>query len=213
MLNNVPLFESLPDNELAAIESHAVQKSYRKNTVIIEQGEEANAMYVLIEGAAKTYLADENGREIVLNELEPGAVIGELALLGDTLRTASVVTTQDSTFLMLTKHSFLQFLSDYPEVALNLIHLLVRRIQDLTESMGDLALCDVYTRMRKLLTDSAKDIDGRLIAGPFTHRQIADRVGSSREMISKIFKDLKVGGYIESEDHKLVLLKKLPLKW
>lgn len=213
MLDKVPLFAGLSPEELDVIAQHAVRKSYRKNTVIIERGDEANTLFVLTEGRVKTYLADEQGREIVLNDLGPGSQLGELALLGDSPRTASVMTVEDSVFLVLTKRSFLQVLSDHPELAFNLIRLLVERTQTLTESVGDLALRDVYGRLNKLLTESADDVDGSLVSGPFTHQQIADRVGSSREMVSKILKDLKTGGYIACEGRKFTLLKRLPAKW
>ena len=130
MLDQVPLFEGLSAEELATIEAHAVRKPYRRNTVIIERGDEANTLFVLLEGRVKAYIADENGKEIVLNEPGPGAQLGELALLADIPRTASVMTVEDSVFLVLTKRSFLQCLSDHPNIALNLIGLLVRRIQD-----------------------------------------------------------------------------------
>jgi CRP/FNR family cyclic AMP-dependent transcriptional regulator len=213
VLDQVPLFEGLSAEELATIEAHAVRKPYRRNTVIIERGDEANTLFVLLEGRVKAYIADENGKEIVLNEPGPGAQLGELALLADIPRTASVMTVEDSVFLVLTKRSFLQCLSDHPNIAFNLIGLLVRRIQAMTESIGDLALRDVYGRVAKMLSDSASDEEGQLITPPFTHQQIADRVGSSREMVSKILKDLKTGGYLASAGKRFILQKKLPARW
>ena len=213
MLDQVPLFDGLTAEELSTIAQHAVKKPYRKNTVIIERGDEANTLYVLLEGRVKTYIADENGKEIVLNELGPGTQLGELALLGDIPRTASVQTVEDSAFLVLTKRSFLQCLADHPTIALNLIRLLVQRTQALTESVGDLALRDVYGRIAKVLNDSAAEEDGQLITPPFTHQQIADRVGSSREMVSKILKDLKTGGYLSTADKRFILQRRLPAKW
>ena len=101
------------------------------------------------------YVADGSGREIVLNELGPGTQLGELALLADIPRTASVMTTADSVFLVLTKRSFMQCLSDHPHIAFNLIRLLVKRTRDLTDTVGDLALSDVYGRVVRLLSESA----------------------------------------------------------
>jgi CRP/FNR family cyclic AMP-dependent transcriptional regulator len=213
VLDQVPLFDGLTPEELATIEQHAVRKPYRKNTVIIERGDEANTLYLLLEGRVKTYIADEGGKEIVLNELGPGTQLGELALLGDIPRTASVQTIEDSVFLILTKRSFLQCLADHPNIALNLIRLLVQRTQALTESVGDLALRDVYGRIAKVLNDSAEQQDGQLMTPPFTHQQIADRVGSSREMVSKILKDLKTGGYLATEGKRFILQRRLPAKW
>lgn len=213
MLEKVPLFEGLTSEELITIEQHTVLKPYRKNTVLIELGDEANTLFVITDGRVKTYIADEEGREIVLNELGPGAHFGELALLADIPRTASVMTTEDSKCLVLTKRSFMHCLSDHPSIAFNLIHSLVMRTRALTESVRDLALSDVYGRIRKVLSESAQEEDGQLITPAFTHQQIADRVGSSREMVSKILKDLKTGGYLTTLGKRFLLQKKLPVKW
>ena len=101
MLDKVYLFEGLAPEELATIEQHAVNKRYRKNTVIIERGDDANTLYVLLEGQVKAYVADDSGKEIVLSQQGPGAVLGELALLAEIPRTASVMTLEDSEFVVL----------------------------------------------------------------------------------------------------------------
>jgi CRP/FNR family cyclic AMP-dependent transcriptional regulator len=213
MVNQVPLFAGLSPEELETIERHAVTKRYRKNTVIIEKGDEANSLYLILEGRVKVYVADEEGKEIVLNEQGPGDHIGELALLGDTLRTASVITLEDSVFLVLTKRSFRQCLDDHPGIALNLLGYLSHRVGQLTEEVSDLALLDVYGRVAKTLIESATEQDGRLVTSRLTHQEIADRVGSSREMVSKILKDLRTGGYVTVEGKQYVINRKLPTRW
>ncbi len=213
MLNQVYLFEGLSDDELGAIQQHAVTKRYRKNTVIIDRGDDANALYFLVGGRVKAYVADENGKEIILSELGRGAVIGELALLAEMPRTASVMTLEDSEFLVLAKRSFMQCLQGHPNIAFNLISALAKQVQALTESVTDFALLDVYGRIAKILTESAVEEDGVLITPRFTHQHIADRVGSSREMVSKILKDLKLGGYLSTEGKRYILRRKLPARW
>ena len=213
MLRHVYLFNGLPDEELAALEEHAVIKRYRKNTVIIDKGDEANTLYILRAGRVKAYVVDDSGKEIVLREQGPGAVLGELALLADIPRTASVMTLEDCEFVVLKKPSFIQCLSDHPRIALNLIKTLAHQVNSLTESVTDFALLDVYGRVAKILRDSAEEEGGRMITPKFTHQQIAHRVGASREMVSKILKDLKLGGYLSNEDKRYVLHRSLPAKW
>ena len=213
MLQNANLFAGMDPEDIATLERHTVRKTYRRNTVIMERGDEANTLFVLIEGRVKAYVSDDEGKEIILSEMAPGAHFGELALLRNIPRTASVMTLEDSSFLVLTKRSFLECLTAHPELALNLIGDLIERIQLLTESVSDLALLDVYGRIAKVLTDAAEEIEGRLITPRFTHQEIADRVGSSREMVSKILKDLKAGGYITIEGKHLILERRLPPKW
>lgn len=213
MLMHVYLFDGLQEEELATLEKHAVVRRYRKNTVIIEKGDDANALYILREGQVKAYVADDKGKEIVLSQQGPGAVLGELALLADIPRTASVMTLEDCEFVVLKKPSFLQCLSEHPGIALNLIRALASQVQSLTESVTDFALLDVYGRIAKILRDSAEEEGGRMITPKFTHQQIADRVGASREMVSKIIKDLKLGGYLGIEEKRYVLYRNLPAKW
>jgi len=213
MLKDTYLFDGLSEDEIGEITKHGVTKRYRKNTVIIEHGDDANALYLLIEGKTKAYVAESSGREIVLREQGPGSVIGELALLADMPRTASVMTQEDSEFLVLSRRSFACCLEDHPAVAANLIKALATQVQALTESVTDFALLDVYGRIAKILAESAVAESGRMLTPKFTHQQIADRVGASREMVSKILKDLRLGGYIATEGKRYVLKRKLPARW
>lgn len=213
MLNQVYLFDGLSPEELETIERHTVTKKYRKNTVIIERGDDANALYFIVDGQVKAYVADDSGKEIILNEQGRGAVVGELALLAEIPRTASVMTLEDSEFLVLSRRSFMQCLQDHPNIAFNLIKALARQVQSLTESVTDFALLDVYGRIAKILTESAVEDSGRLITQKFTHQHIADRVGASREMVSKILKDLRLGGYLSTEGKRYILHRKLPARW
>lgn len=213
MLKHVYLFEGLSKEEITTIERHTVSKRYRKNTVIIEKGDEANALYILCRGQVMAYVSDDSGKEVVLSQQGPGAILGELALLADIPRTASVITAEDCDFLVLTKRSFMQCLEAHPSIAFNLIRALAKQVQSLTQSVTDFALLDVYGRIAKVLRDSAEKEDGRMITPKFTHQLIADRVGASREMVSKILKDLKLGGYLTAEGKRYVLHRNLPAKW
>jgi len=214
MLSQIPLFSSLSDEESRALESHAIQKAYRKNTIIIEKGDDSTSLYVLISGKVRIYVADDEGKEVVLNLFdEPGAYFGELALVGNTERTASVMTMEDSRLLVISKQDFLNCLGGNPQIALALIRHLVEQVKTLTERVGTLALHDVYGRVAVTLREQAREENGRLITSRLTQQEIAQMVGASREMISRIFKELKLGGYISIEDKHVVLLKKLPSRW
>jgi CRP/FNR family cyclic AMP-dependent transcriptional regulator len=213
MLAQVPLFADLDPAALSALEQQTKVKRYQKRTVIIEKGEESSILYVLERGRAKVYVADDAGKEIVLRELGPGDHFGELALLGGSPRTASVMTLTDCEARLLTGSVFRDFLAKHPEVALLLIRHLARQVADLTDTASDLALLSVYGRIAKVLVESAQDEDGRLITGPLTQQHIADRVGCSREMVSRIVGDLRTGGYVSLEGKRFVLERKLPERW
>jgi CRP/FNR family cyclic AMP-dependent transcriptional regulator len=215
MLEHVSLFSNLSQDELTTLESHSNLKSYRKNTVIIEKGDESSSLYALISGKVRVYVADDEGKEVVLSVLEaPGAHFGELALVGETERTASVMTMADSRMLVISKQDFMNCLAGNPEIALTLIRHLVNQVKTLTERVSTLALNDVYGRVVATLKEQAREeADGRTMTSRLTQQEIAQMVGSSREMVSRIFKDLRQGGYIGIEDKRIIIRKKLPAKW
>jgi CRP/FNR family cyclic AMP-dependent transcriptional regulator len=213
MLSQVPLFADLDPAALAALEEQTKLKRYQKRTVIIEKGDESSTLYVLESGRAKVYVADDAGKEMVLRELGPGEHFGELALLGGSPRTASVMTLTDCEVRLLTGAVFKDFLARHPEAALALIRHLARQVADLTDTASDLALLSVYGRIAKVLMEHAREEQGRLITGPLTQQHVADRVGCSREMVSRIVGDLKTGGYISVEGKRFVLERKLPERW
>ncbi|MCB1787520.1 MAG: Crp/Fnr family transcriptional regulator [Chromatiaceae bacterium] len=214
MLNNVALFSSLSPQELQALESHAKSKRYRKNTVIMEKGDESAALYVLVSGKVRVYVADDEGKEVVLNVCdEPGSHFGELALLRNTTRTASVMTMEDSEFQIISKTDFLKCVTDNPQIALDIISDLVDQVTNLTDRVSALALNDVYGRLAATLRDLAREEDGRMITQALTQQELAQMIGASREMVSRIFKELKAGDYISLEDKRIVLNKKLPARW
>ena len=214
MLDQVPLFSTLSDEDLDTLESYAKSKSYRKNTVIVEKGDDPHALFILATGKVRVYLADDEGKEIVLSVYDrAGSYFGELALLDESERTASVMTMEDSRFLVLSKRDFIAALKGNPQIALHLIHDLVEQVKSLTDRVGSLALDDVYGRIASFLKEQAREEDGRLITGRLTHQDIARMVGASREMITRILKELRAGGYLEIENKRIILLKKLPARW
>jgi CRP/FNR family cyclic AMP-dependent transcriptional regulator len=213
MLAHVPLFGGLGPDDLAEIERQTALKRYRKHTVVIEKDDESQALYLLVSGTVKVFVSDEAGKEIVLRELGPGDHFGELALLGGSRRTASVMTLSDCEMRLLTGETFRTLLGNRPELAFQLIRDLARRVTELTERVSDLALLNVYGRVAKVLIESAANEGGREITQPLTQQAIADRVGCSREMVSRILTDLKTGGYVSTEGKRFILNKKLPQRW
>jgi len=209
-LSNISLFQGLPEGALEALGKAASTRQYPKNTIIINEGDTSNSLYLLISGKVKVFLSDEEGREFVLNTLSPGDYFGEYALLDDEQRTASVMTTEKSSFLIIHKESFHALRAEHPEMSEILINNLVSRIRQLTENVKTLALKDVYGRIRKLLSDLSDGTEDGKIQEKLTQQEIANRVGSSREMVARILKDLTTGGYISSEKKQISLLKPLP---
>ena len=213
MLETVPLFDGLSPEALAKIESRAVARNYPRNAVVISEGDEATSMFIIVTGSVKVYHTEADGKETILNTQGPGQHFGELALVDDAPRSASVMTTEQSRLLVLSKAAFKECLEDSPEIGYHLVQALARQVRRLTETVNMMGR-DVYGRIRTLLENLAVERDGMLVIDqPMTQQDIGNRIASSREMVSRVFKELKSGGYIEEQDKRIILRKKLPLNW
>jgi len=213
-LSQVPLFAGFAEEQLQQLEKHTAFRTFQKNSIVITEGDQSDSLYVIVSGRARVYCSDENGREITLNDLKAGDCFGELALFDGQERSASVMTTEACRFLILNKNSLLGAFKQAPELAYNLIIHLTQRVRALTNNVKNLALMDVYGRVANtLLQLSEKQGDQLVTEIPLTQQDIANRVGASREMVSRIMKDLVVGGYIKMEKKKIVINDGLPVHY
>jgi len=214
MLDNVPLFSGLSSAALAEIEQHGTVKSFRKNTIVINQDDETYSLYVILSGSVRVFISGEDGREAVLNHQSAGDYFGDLALIDKQPRVASVMTTEASRFMIISREDFMACLSKNPEIAINLIKPMTSRMRMLARNVSNLALLDVYGRVARVLLEQAEEQeDGEMITEKLTQQEIADMVGASRAMVSRILKDLKAGGYISVAKKRITIHQKLPSRW
>lgn len=212
-IGKVPLFATLSDEELGRLADLATRKTLGKNSVVVREGDNTDSLYIVLSGKVKIYLNDKQGREVVLGMAGDGEYFGEMVLDGGP-RSASVMTLEPSEFAVLRKADLESYLRNNPEVALAIIRELIGRVRSLTENVRSLALLDVYGRFRKLLLDLAVEVNGhKTIKEPLTQQEIANRIGASREMISRILRELNIGGYISIERKRITLLRDLPTGW
>ena len=205
--------EVLPQAMLDKIAAVATVRAFTKRAIIVSEGDETDSLYVMLSGKARVYVADDKGREVQLNQLGPGEYFGEVTLDGGP-RSASVMALEDCRCAVVKRAELTSFLERNPELALHVVRKLARRVRDLTDNVRSLALMDVYGRVARLLLELAEEKDGRLVIGEaLTHKDIASRVGASREMISRIFSDLAEGGYVRKENGQLVIARKPPPRW
>ena len=203
----------LPESLRERLSKRAAVRSYARNAVIVTEADENASLYVLLAGRARVFVADENGREMHLGDLGPGEYFGEVTLDGGP-RSASVTAIEPCRCAILRRADFAQFIQEDPQLAMHVIGKLARLVRLLTENVRGLALMDVYGRVARVLLDLADEVDGRqVIRGRITQKDIAARVGASREMVSRICTELAKAGYIRKEKDGLVLLRKLPAKW
>lgn len=214
MPDTTPPDDRLPLPLLEAIHQRGGVRSYPANAILINEGDTTESLYIVLSGRVKAYAAGEKGREVVLDELGPGEYFGELSLDGAP-RSVSVKTLEYTTCCIVQGADLREFLGQHPDFALRLTHKLIRMVRRLTEQVKSLALQDVYGRVVRVLMElSEPQGEERVIRSRLTQQDIADRVGSSREMVNRIMKELTVGGYVAvREDKQLAILKKLPAAW
>jgi CRP/FNR family cyclic AMP-dependent transcriptional regulator len=211
-LKTIELFNYLDENEIAAVTSRIKTKTVQKNTPVIIAGDTSSTLYIIKEGSVNVVARNEEGKEIVLSTLRTGDIFGELSLFDDKPRSADVVTVENSVLLSLYKADFLELLSQNPKIALQVIKYLCQRIRFTNGITQNLALMDVYERLRNFLYEMATpEADDRLVIHkPMTQTEIASHIGSGREIISRILNELVEGEYISIEKKIITIHKKLP---
>jgi len=213
MLKNIPLFATLTDKELEDISRVALRKTFPKNTVLFTEGDTTDSLYIICSGKVKVTINDSNGNEVILSMLGQGEYFGEMALIDGEPRSACVMTKEPTELLIVSRKDFMEIFSSNP-IAFSLLKGMIKRLRDANKKIESLALLDVYGRIARLLLQLARRHDDQLVVEErLTHQEIANMIGSSREMVSIILKELTVGGYISIEKKHISILKQLPYSW
>ena len=214
MLDKLYIFSELAAQDTDKLTQHSTIRTYPANTILISEGDSTDSLFVVLEGKVKVFASEQHGKEVILNILGPGEYFGELALLDEQPRSASVKTLAPTKVMVITKNDFKTCLANDSEMAYRLIRALIGQVRALTSNVKSLALLDVYGRVARTLLDLAEKVDDEMvIMQKFTHQDIADMVGASREMVSRILKDLVSGGYITIKNKRYTINEKLPPGW
>jgi len=200
--------------ETRALAQRGELRRYRKGTLLIEEGDFGDSLYLVVSGRVKAFSLGHNDREITFGIHGPGEYVGEMSLDGGP-RSASVITLEATTCAVITRHTLRAHIATHPDFALDLIARVIRRARLATNNARSMALLDVYGRVTRLLEELAvAQPDGtRVIEERLTHAAIASRVGCSREMVSRLMKDLETGGYVDVGARSLTLRRPLPTHW
>ena len=197
-----------------AFASRGALRSYPKNTVIVHEGEIGDSTFVLLQGRVKVFSTDVDGREITYDVVHAGDYFADMWLDGGP-RSASVVTLEPCVCAVVARVGMIEHLDRSPEFARHLLARMIGRVRAATETARLLALKNVYERVVRVLEGAhGPGSAARPVAlTALTHQAIASRVGSSREMVSRILKELERGGYVELGLRRIVLKRKLPARW
>ncbi len=213
-LEKIELFSGISPSSIAELATLMKEVSFKKNNTVITQGDDSRSLFIITSGRMKVFANDEEGNQTIFTFLEMGDFFGELSLLDDAPRSASVIAVEDSDVLNLSHQHFDSFLNNHPEICPALFKSLTSLIRKMDETICTLTSRDIYGRLVQALYNAAKEqADGTLITQRLTHQDLAEMVGSSREMVSRIFKELKTGGYIEVDKKQIIIKKQLPNRW
>ncbi len=210
-LRRVPLFAGLTEPQLEALAAGSARRSYPKGRTIVAEGEPSQSMYILLAGRAKVQRSDSEGKEVILAVIGSGEFFGEMSLIDDAPRSASVITLEPCEFMAVSKEAFKAMLVQSPDVCMAVMRGLVRRLREADKKIETLALLDVYGRVARVLLDFSENVGGeRIVKNKLPRQEIAKMIGASREMVSRVMKGLEIDGYIvPMPEGKLVLREKL----
>ncbi|HEX7052485.1 MAG TPA: Crp/Fnr family transcriptional regulator [Burkholderiales bacterium] len=206
VLKAVPLFASFPDEQLRMLTGVVTRRSAPRSTTIMAAGDATDSLYIVLSGRLKVMMSDADGKEVILSILGPGEFFGEMGLIDDEPRSATVITIEPCELLAINKRDFKKSLAENFEMAMAVMRGLVRRLREADRKIGSLALLDVYGRVARLLLDMAENVNGeKIVTKRLPKQDIAKMIGASREMVSRVMKDLQTGGYIEMRGSNIVL--------
>ncbi len=210
-----PSSHDTPSPHVKALADLGIQRRYRSGALLIQEGETGDTIYIVLQGRLRAFLGDGNGKELTLGFYGAHEYVGEMSLDGGP-RSANVEAVEASTCSVISRSVLLDYIARHPEFALELMARLIRRARLATESAGSVALIDVYGRLVRMLNQLAGEADAsgeRRLTEKLTHQELAQHLACSREMVSRLLKDLETGGYIAVRERWICLLKPLPARW
>ena len=211
MLERVPMFSNIGRRSCEALEAIGQRRQYHKNTVLISEGDETDSLYILLSGRVNAVRSDHSGRQLVISRFQPYDCFGEMSFLDGDPRSATIITSTQCEVMVIPRNRFLALVSDSPEMTWSIILYLLKKLRQATQQINDLAFLDVYGRLAHFLIGN-QDENG-VISEKFTHQNIADIIGTSRETVSRILGELKAGKFISKQKGRIVINKKLPYKF
>lgn len=205
LIRRIPLFSLLTPSQAALVAGAVVKRRFKRGEVIVEKGKTSHALIILLTGKARVVNSDARGREVILATMNPGDYVGEMSLIDDEPHSATVLAEVQTDVLVLSRPEFERCLPERDSMAYAILRGLVQRLRYADRKIESLALLDVYGRVAMALLESAAENppceQGHgVIAGRVSRQNIAKRVGASREMVSRVMKDLEDRGFIETRE-------------
>ncbi|MFT3719570.1 Crp/Fnr family transcriptional regulator [Pseudorhodoferax sp.] len=209
LLLRVPLFSMLTGEQAHLVSQAVSKRRVKRGEIIVEQGRKTNALFILLSGRCRVVTTDTRGREVIIATLRPADCIGEMSLIDNEPHSATVLAEVQTDMLVLGRAEFDRCVADNPQMARAVMTGLVKRLRRADQKIESLALMDVYGRVAHALLElAAPDTQGVVqIRDKVSRQDIAKMVGASREMVSRVMKDLEERGYIETQETGAIHIK------
>ncbi len=205
ILRRLPIFSKVSESSLRKIAGKFVTIKFRKNEVVFYQNEESTDLYVVLSGKLRAVVENEEGKELLLATFKRGDFFGEMSLFDGKPRSATVIAEEESLLALLSRDEFLKLLKEEPTIAIEIIVSLVRRLRRADETIEALAFLDVGERILKFLKEVGEREGEYVRVKKLKHRELAQRVGASREAVTKALKVLIHRKILKEEGDYLLL--------
>jgi len=210
LLRQVPVFADLSDPDIESLSRLCTRRRYPKDTVVFFENEEGDFFFMIVEGRIKVTILGDDGREIILSVLGPGDFFGEMALLDNEPRSATAIAAEETELLCLHRNDLQTVLTDNKAILTSFIKVLTSRLRKANHQISTLALLDVYGRVARVIMEMAKEEgrrlkDGRIAFRRATHQEIANRIGTTRETVTRMLKEIERQGLIEIDGKEIVV--------
>lgn len=209
-ITDVPLFAGLAEDEAERLNRHCRWARHEANELIVDYGEPTTEVRFVIQGKVRILLRTPTGKEVILTEMGPGQYFGEMAAIDGSSRSANVSALEPSEMCVMPAKAFVEAMAEVPDVSFNVMRGLSARIRELNHRLGEHAflttrqrLCAQLLRQSKPRTQAPEQ---RIVSPPPLQKDMADRIGTQREVVTRELSALKKAGLIESTRGGLVLL-------
>ncbi len=208
LIRRVPLFSLLTNDQAQGIANAVVKRRFRRGEIIVEHMRKSNSLFILLTGRARVLTSDSRGREVILAVLQPGDYVGEMSLIDNEPHSATVRAEIQTDMLVLARPDFTRCLPENSSLSYAILRGLVQRLRNADRQIESLALLDVYGRVARTLLDMAEDQgELKIIRNKVSRQDLAKVVGASREMVSRVMKDLEQRGMVETQENGSVIIK------
>ncbi|MES2561357.1 MAG: Crp/Fnr family transcriptional regulator [Pseudomonadota bacterium] len=210
VLRTFGLFSSLTNSQFGSVLQAMQHRSFDANVRILTAGDRADALYVVVSGRVRVIFEDGDGHELIAATIGLGEFFGEVGLVEGKPHSASVETQEATEVLVIPRKILLECVEHNAHAAMSLLRTVMQRLDEAHNKMAMLALMDVYGRVGRVLLDTCHDVEGQLLVEEGTE-EIAAMVGASREMVSRVLKEMIAKGVVRRTKRKLIVLDRSQL--